>query len=190
MRKIYTGGGDRGKTSLFSGERISKSAAQLRSYGNLDELNSIIGALIATLPAEQHLLQDELYGVQSDLFHLSAWLATSPNSPVAENLTEISSDNITKLEHAIDWISDQLPDLNGFILPGGHISSAWAHLARTVCRRCERDVVDFYEQSYKGQVAERYRNIVVYLNRLSDYFFVLARYCNLISGVPEKRWQK
>jgi cob(I)alamin adenosyltransferase len=190
MRKIYTGGGDRGKTSLFSGERISKSAAQLRSYGNLDELNSIIGALIATLPAEQHLLQDELYGVQSDLFHLSAWLATSPNSPVTENLTEISSDKITKLEHAIDWISDQLPDLNGFILPGGHISSAWAHVARTVCRRSERDVVEFYEQSFKGQVVQRYLNIVVYLNRLSDYFFVLARYCNLIYGVAEKLWQK
>ena len=190
MKKIYTGGGDRGKTSLFSGERISKSALQLRAYGNLDELNSIIGALIATLPAEQHGLQDELYGVQSDLFHLGAWLATSPGSPITEDLTEITSDKITWLERAIDLISDQLPDLNDFILPDGHISSAWAHLARTVCRRCERDVVELYEQTYKGQVGEAYRNIVVYLNRLSDYFFVLARFCNLISGVPEKLWEK
>ena len=190
MRKVYTGGGDRGKTSLFSGERISKSAAQLRAFGNLDELNSIIGALIATLPTAEPGLSEELFAIQSDLFHLGSWLATSPDSPVAENLTEITSDKNTKLEHAIDWISEQLPNLSGFIMPGGHISSAWAHLARTVCRRSERDVVEFYEQSFKGQVAQPYQNLLVYLNRLSDYFFVLARYCNLVTGVPEKLWKK
>ncbi len=190
MKKVYTGGGDRGKTSLFSGERVSKSGAQMRALGNLDELNSIIGALIANLPTGEHGLSAELCGVQSDLFHLGSWMATSPDSPPIEKLTQITSDKITHVEQAIDRISKQLPKLSGFILPGGHISSAWAHLARTVCRRCERDVVEFYEKSFKGPEARRFRNVLVYLNRLSDYLFVLARHCNLIHGVPEKLWKR
>ena len=134
--KIYTGTGDKGKTSLFSGERVSKSDARIDAYGDLDELNSILGALVAHLAAEK-----------------------------------------------------ELPVLKNFILPGGHITSAWAHMARTVCRRCERKTVPLIDNARKSKAAEQYQNLFVLLNRLSDYLFVLARYCNHLHGVSDKLWK-
>jgi cob(I)alamin adenosyltransferase len=112
--KIYTGGGDRGKTSLFSGERVPKNHGRIEAYGDVDELNSLIGTLIAALPETLQVVQDELQGIQYDLFHLSAWLATTPGSPAEEILEEFNIEKITFLENAIDRHDKNLP---GFMFP-------------------------------------------------------------------------
>ena len=186
--KIYTGTGDRGKTSLFSGERISKAHARIDAYGDLDELNSILGALAAHLSAEDKLVE-ELQQIQSDLFHAGAWLSTRPGTPSADSLRKISEEQVTFLEKAIDRFEKELPVLKAFILPGGHITAAWAHMARTVCRRCERKVVVLISEAMKAEAAESYQRLLVFLNRLSDYLFVLARKCNHIHGVSDKLWR-
>jgi len=186
--KIYTGTGDKGKTSLFSGERVSKADTRIDAYGDLDELNSILGALAARLSAEEELVV-ELQQIQSDLFQAGAWLATRPGSPLMDSLQEISAAQIAFIEETIDRFEEELPVLKAFILPGGHITAAWAHVARTVCRRCERKVVLLISQSTKGKSAEPYQRLLVFLNRLSDYLFVLARKCNHLHGVSEKPWR-
>jgi len=186
--KIYTGTGDKGKTSLFSGERVSKADIGVDAYGDLDELNSMLGALAAQLSTEQELVI-ELQQIQSALFQAGAWLATRPGSPLMDSLQEISAEQIVFLENAIDRFEKELPALKAFILPGGHITAAWAHVARTVCRRCERKIVSLISQSMKGKAPEPYQNLLVFLNRLSDYLFVLARKCNHLHGVSDKPWR-
>ena len=188
--KIYTGTGDRGKTSLFSGERVSKASERIEAYGDLDELNSIIGALIATLPPEHTDLVDELQHIQSNLFDISALLATTPDSPSMNQLKSYSRERFDVLEKAIDARQKVLTELKGFILPGGHLTAAWSHIARTVCRRTERHMVSFLEKSFQGGIPDQYRNAQIYLNRLSDYLFVIARYCNHLLGTSEKLWKK
>ena len=183
--KIYTGTGDRGKTSLFSGERISKADARIDAYGDLDELNSILGALAAHLSAEEKLVT-ELHQIQSGLFQAGAWLATLPGAPSTDSLQEISLEQIDFLERAIDRFEKELPVIKAFILPGGHVTAAWAHVARSVCRRCERKVVLLINNSAKEKAHEPYQRLLVFLNRLSDYLFVLARKCNHIHGVSDK----
>jgi cob(I)alamin adenosyltransferase len=185
--KIYTGSGDKGKTSLFSGERIPKDNARIDAYGDIDELNSIIGALAAHL-SDTPELADELRQIQSTLMQLSAWLATNPDSALIESLEELTTEQITFLEEAIDRLDEVLPVLKSFILPQGHPTASWAHVARTVCRRSERKVVPLLDNLPEGKAAEQYRKSLVYLNRLSDYLFVLARYCNHIQGVSDKLW--
>ena len=159
--KIYTGTGDKGKTSLFSGERISKDNARVDAYGDIDELNSILGALAAHLSDEKELIE-ELRQIQSDLFQLSAWLATSPDSALIESLAEITAEQITFIEDAIDRLEEGLPVLKGFILPEGHTTASWAHVARTVCRRSERKVVPLLNNLPEGEAAEQYRKLFVY----------------------------
>jgi cob(I)alamin adenosyltransferase len=188
--KIYTGTGDRGKTSLFSGERESKASERIEAYGDIDELNSIIGALVATLPPEHLNLVDELESIQSDLFDISALLATTPDSPSMKQLKDFSREQFDVLEKAIDSRQKSLAELIGFILPGGHLTAAWSHIARTVCRRTERHMVSFLEKHFQGEIPDHYRNAQIYLNRLSDYFFVIARYCNYLLGKPDKLWIK
>jgi cob(I)alamin adenosyltransferase len=188
--KIYTGGGDRGKTSLFSGERVSKYDARIETYGAVDELNSIIGALIAALSENQPESETELIHIQSDLFHLSAWLATTPDSPSKYVLDEFSEEKVRALENAIDRMDQSLPQLKNFILPGGHISAAWAHIARTVCRRAERHLVRLLKGPNEANRDEQLNILLVYINRLSDYLFTLARYCNKMTGVAESIWSK
>ncbi len=185
---IYTGTGDKGKTSLFSGERVSKANDSVDAYGDLDELNSILGALAAHLSAEEELVA-ELQQIQSDLFQAGAWLATNPESAALESLQEISAEQIAFLEKTIDRYEERLPGLKSFILPGGHITAAWAHVARTVCRRCERKVVTLIGQAMKAKIPRPYARVLVFLNRLSDYLFVLARRCNHMHGVADKPWK-
>ena len=186
--KIYTGTGDKGKTSLFSGERVSKAEAQIDAYGDLDELNSILGALTAHLAAEKKLVA-ELEQIQSDLLQAGSWLATRPDSSAIDSLREIAVDQISFVEKAIDRYENELPALNAFILPGGHVTAAWAHVARTVCRRCERKAVSLIDQFNKPKATDPYLRLLVYLNRLSDYLFILARHCNHIHGVSDKPWR-
>ena len=188
--KIYTGTGDRGKTSLLSGERVSKADLRVEAYGDVDELNSILGGLIATLPPTEGELAEEIKQIQSVLLHIGALLAVTSGSPVLEELEEITQEQSTDLEGAIDRIEENLPTLKDFILPGGHMSAAWAHVARAVCRRTERHVVRLSKTLVEVSDSEQLRNVIVYLNRLSDYLFVLARLCNKIHGLPDTLWKK
>ena len=185
--KIYTGTGDQGKTSLFSGERVSKGNERIDAYGDVDELNSTLGALAATAPDKDPEIQKEIERIQSTLFQIGAWLATSSESPSMEVLNPIPESEWKGLESAIDRMDSKLTKLGGFILPGGHISAAWAHVARTVCRRAERKVVVLSDATKKPDILHP---ILVYLNRLSDYLFVLARYCNFLMGVADVPWKK
>jgi len=182
--KVYTGSGDRGKTSLFSGERIAKNDLRIEAYGDVDELNSIIGNLLAGLPESLAPLAGDLTRIQCDLLDVGAWLATTPGSAAVEMLTPFTPDKVTWLEAAIDRLDEALPPLKGFILPGGHPAGAQAHVARTVCRRAERHALKIGDTPQGDSPAV----ILTYLNRLSDYLFVLARYCNHATGTAETLW--
>ena len=188
--KIYTGTGDRGKTSLFSGERVSKGDRRIEAYGDVDELNSLMGALVAALKPENPDLAGTLEQIQSNLFQLSAILAVTPDSPAMETLAKISDSQIAGLEQTIDQLDAQLPSLSSFILPGGHPSAAWAHICRSACRRAERHAIRISDEYAKGKSARQFELAVVYLNRLSDYLFVLARYCNHLQGVADTPWKQ
>ena len=188
--KIYTGTGDRGKTSLFSGQRVSKANERIESYGDMDELNSNIGALVANLGRTYSEPVEELQQIQTDLFAIGALLATTPDSPSMDTIAGIGQEHIEFLEKSIDRMVEALPELKGFILPGGHPTAAWAHVARTVCRRTERRIVRFLDASFKMQAPDSYQQALIYINRLSDYLFVVARYCNHLFDAPEKLWQK
>ena len=185
--KVYTGGGDRGRTSLFSGERISKDDARVEAYGDVDELNSLLGAVIAALPDEDNQCKKELRQIQSDLFRVGACLATSGEDPTFAATQDLPRETARFLEQAIDRMDESLPRLSQFILPGGHPAACWSHVARCVCRRAERHTVRTVRQhSADGSI---YAGTLVYLNRLSDYLFVLARYCNQVSDTPETPWE-
>ena len=188
--KIYTGSGDRGKTSLFSGERVAKDSERVEAYGDLDELNSAIGALIAAIPSQAGDVRLELAEIQADLFHIGAWLATSPGASAAGSLAPIDPERAAALEGSIDRIDATLPPLTGFILPGGSPAAAWAHIARTVCRRTERRVVRLSAGITHAESAEQVQRSIVYLNRLSDYFFVLARQLNRIQAIEDVLWKR
>ncbi|MFZ0240524.1 MAG: cob(I)yrinic acid a,c-diamide adenosyltransferase [Desulfobacterales bacterium] len=187
--KIYTGSGDRGKTSLFSGERIAKNNTRVEAYGDVDELNSCLGAISAALAAGHGSIV-EIRRIQSDLFHIGALLATTPGSPTSAAL-DIFDDHASRfLETGIDRMDRHLPALTGFILPGGSMPSALAHIARTVCRRAERHLVGLCAATTDKLTPKACQAALVYLNRLSDYLFVLARYCNHLAGEADVHWEK
>jgi len=186
---IYTGSGDRGLTGLFSGERISKANARIRASGVVDELNSIIGAMIAEVPGSQTDLIAVLHDIQSDLFLIGAWISTTSDSPASSQLQPFDIQRVDALEKGIDEMAAILPDLNRFILPGGHVSSAWAHIARSVCRRCECHVVQLFELEETDDIPSVYQYILKYLNRLSDYLFTTARLCNHLHNQKDTEWQ-
>lgn len=186
--KVYTGGGDRGRTSLFSGERVAKHHLRIDTYGDMDELNSLVGVVLALLPGEAVDLARDLEGVQHNLFTAGAWLATTPNSPAAGHLTSFDAAAARDLEGRIDRITETLPPLKSFILPGGEAVAAWAHVGRTVCRRCERKLTLLVETE-QLQDDPQCAAIQVYLNRLSDYLFVAARALNAILGREDVPWE-
>lgn len=190
--KIYTQTGDQGKTSLLSGERVLKSHARVRAYGDVDELNAVVGMLVAALGPDDDALRAELARVQSDLFHAGAWLATGPESEIKAQLVPLTGDDAARLEARIDAMTAALPELKAFILPGGHITAAWGHMARTVCRRAERSVIELAggpDAPAASEQSEELEPVIVYLNRLSDYFFVLSRHLNHRAGVTDVLWQ-
>ncbi len=184
--KVYSRTGDKGKTSLFSGERLLKNTPRVEAYGTIDELNSFCGAIIAVLPDchERMRMDEEIKAIQMDLFNVGALLATKPGSANIDLLQGISQERIDWLERRIDDMEEVLDPLTSFILPGGHPSSAWSQVTRTVCRRAERGVVSIAE----NEDGEGLQRVLSYLNRLSDYFFVLARFCNKSAGVEESIW--
>ncbi len=187
--KVYTGTGDGGRTSLFSGERIAKNNIRIEAYGPVDELNSLVGGISSTFPDvdAKEKIQSQLVQIQSDLFILGAWLATTPESTTISHLTPWTEEYSKRLESQIDDLQEELDELRSFILPGGHPAAAWAHVARTVCRRAERRIVTLGGEEVFEE--ETFTNVEKYINRLSDYFFVLARYCNHVSGTSETVWQ-
>lgn len=185
--KVYTGGGDRGRTSLFSGERIAKDDVRVEAYGDVDELNSLLGSVVAALPNSCRERAAELHRIQGDLFRIGASLATSGEDPSFQAVRDFTSDNARFLEQAIDGMDAMLPQLTRFILPGGHPSACLSHVARCVCRRAERHTVRILHQS--PSEAEAFSGPLVYLNRLSDYLFMLARICNQAAGTPEMTWE-
>jgi cob(I)alamin adenosyltransferase len=180
------GSGDRGMTSLLSGERVPKTHPRVEACGDLDELASVLGACAASLAADSEELRREIQGIQGMLLHIGASLATSDDSPTAGMLRGLGADDIRGLERAIERREAGLPPLQGFILPGGHPSAAWAHVARTVCRRAERRALAIpADRGENGRLAF----ILAWLNRLSSYLFVLARLCNSEHGVRETTWK-
>lgn len=164
--KIYTKTGDEGMTSLVGGKRVKKCCARLDSYGSVDELNSFIGLLVTYITDEADIAF--LQKVQGELFMVGGSLATDLS--VSEARCEVTQAMISDIESEIDSLSAALPPLRSFVVPGGSRAAALAHVCRTVCRRAERCVFALIEEG--GAVEE---NVAVYLNRLSDYFFVLAR---------------
>ena len=180
--KIYTKTGDSGQTGLFGGPRVSKDDPRIEAYGTVDELNSVLGiARAATLPEDLDAL---IARIQNELFSVGAELATP--KPDATGMRIIQSAHIEALERAIDHYESSLEPLKQFILPGGTTAAAALHLARTVCRRAERRVITLVKHPGESVSAE----IVIYLNRISDLRFVLARAVNRQSGVADIPWQK
>ncbi len=187
MPKIYTKTGDAGKTSLFTGERVSKDSTYIEAIGSVDECNSAIGAAIAFLPKQEDLIncRDQLETIQHGLFDVGAAIAT-PRSRASEfkkNKTGFDHHAIELLEQWIDAMEEQLPKLTHFILPGGHAAGGMLHLARSTCRRAERRVIPLHNQ------ADINEDVFIYLNRLSDYLFVASRYVNHKLKNPETAWQ-
>ena len=178
--KIYTKTGDKGETSLFGGKRVPKDALRIEAYGSVDELNSVIGICRASNPA--HQIDSVLEEIQNDLFTLGADLATPLDSP-NKQIKRVANDDVMRLERHIDAIDASLEPLQAFILPGGSRSAAMLHFARTVCRRAERLVVQLGREEQLGEQP------VIYLNRLSDLLFVMARWANALSHTPEVKWK-
>lgn len=181
--KIYTKTGDRGLTSLIGGQRVKKDHDRLNAYGNLDELNSVLGVvrsqLTETMKGE---IDSLLVQIQNQLFNLGSHLACD-NPKARQKLPSLSRHEVQTLEEAIDKHTSQLPPLQEFILPGGHPSAAQMHVARTLCRRAERKSVKIKDETTEAL-------IIPYLNRLSDLLFVLARRCNQIAGQRDVTWKK
>lgn len=176
--KIYTKGGDKGKTSLFGNTRVDKDDLRIEAYGTVDELNSMIGMLSSYDTSAQSKTQ--LEAIQKKLFDVGSHLAADPDFDYP--LPEIKEESVQSLENHIDEMNKYLVPLKNFILPGGSKASAEAHLCRTICRRAERRVVTL------SKVEEVKPIVIIYLNRLSDYFFVLARFILHSEGLSEIAW--
>jgi cob(I)alamin adenosyltransferase len=182
LMKIYTKKGDTGTTQLIGGLRVSKSHERIDAYGTVDELNSCIGSM--SVLANDAKLTVFLQRVQDRLFTLGSALACEP-AYQAMVLPDIEADDIVALEQAIDAMNEHLPELKNFVLPGGNASSAAAHVARCVCRRAERCVVGL-----QGDEAQPLDPLILqYLNRLSDYLFVLSRELLYVDAIDEVMWQ-
>ncbi len=180
--KIYTKTGDSGTTGLFAGPRVFKDSPRIAAYGSVDELNAILGMAIQSLSPDSQQLAQTITQIQSDLFSIGAELATP--DPVAQGMCLLPEARTGDLELSIDEMEETLPPLKNFVLPGGCPASAALHWARTVCRRAERDVVHLSQQL---GIADCGR-IIIYLNRLSDWLFVVARQQNAIAGLPDQPW--
>ncbi len=187
---IYTKSGDSGTCTLFSGERLLKCNDRIHAVGEVDELNSSLGLVKAVLSDENDGLVHKLEQIQKDLFGIGAWLGTSPSSESLQKLKPIHESRVAFLEHEIDNMQRALPAIENFVFPGGHIISAYIHLARSVCRRAERRTVCLSEEVGLGNAPKRLRGVIAYLNRLSDFLFVFAIYCNQKLGVTECFWKK
>ncbi len=177
--KVYTKTGDTGTTSLVGGKRVPKDCARLESYGTIDELNAQVGLLLTYV--SEPVDRETLIGIQNNLFVIGAQLATE--APQVPSVI-ITSVDVTKLEQSIDAASEGLPKWRGFTLPGGCRPAALAHVCRTICRRAERRILALNSSE---EVAPE---LLAYVNRLSDYFYILALRLNFLQGTEEILWHK
>jgi len=180
ITKVYTRTGDDGTTGLGTGQRVSKNALRIAAYGTVDELNAQIGTVLTVHPCAE--LVEPLRRIQNDLFHLGAELCVPEADRARFPGPRIEARHVEGLERLIDDLNGQLPPLSNFVLPGGTPAAAQLHVARTVCRRAEREVVSLSSHEPIGAY------VLPYLNRLSDALFVMARYDNRRAGVDEPLW--
>jgi cob(I)alamin adenosyltransferase len=183
--KIYTKTGDQGMTSLWSGKRIKKSHPRLHVYGTTDELNSHLGLIQSTIKPEPKLtsLSHMLEKVQNSLFLMGSYISCDEEKWLTK-LPPLSHQLIEELEAAIDTMQKDLPPLKEFILPNGHPAASQLHIARCICRRAERDFIECKDEIFENATIE------MYLNRLSDYLFVAARWVNQQKGISDVTWKK
>lgn len=185
--KVYTKTGDKGTTGLFGGKRVSKDDVQIEAYGNVDELNSFIGLLrdLVNEAGNAQNISEQLIFIQDRLFSIGAHLATDIEKieKVKEMLPPLYDEDIKTLEISIDKMEEELEPMKSFILPGGHIIVSYCHICRCVCRRAERSII-----AYARQSREIEPHILPFMNRLSDYLFVLARYFTKKLNVKEIPW--
>lgn len=188
---LYTRTGDRGTTSLVGGQRVKKNCLRLESYGTLDEFSSLLGVILSSPDCPEDI-RAELREVQNMLFNLGGYLACE-SVPVDDpegsekhgvGVWGLYESDLTQLEGCIDSLDEKTPKIKAFVLPGGCPLCAQAHVARTVCRRAERIITSLAEVEYVDPL------LLSYINRLSDYLFILARYFNHIAGVEEITWHK
>lgn len=181
ITKVYTRGGDKGLTSLVGGQRVSKASARLEAYGTVDELGAHLGLLASWLPEghEKQLIER----IQNTLFNVCTNLATDQEQTPLYPSALLPEGEIALLEHEVDTIMAELPERQGFILRGGTQEAAQAHVCCTVCRRAERCIVALAEEAVVSPEVQQY------INRLSDYLFVLAKKLNFLVGKSEKIWQ-
>lgn len=182
--KIYTKTGDEGETSLFDGTRVKKSSSRIECYGSIDEINSHIGILMSLMSSKTKLIDlvEDLFIIQHQLFILGSDLA-NPRQKL-DNHPRITDGEVAFLENCIDKFEKELEPLKAFILPGGTIEASQCHVIRTVTRRGEIKAVDLY---LNGEIS---KNCFVYINRLSDLFFIMARVCNRRQGKEDVIWKK
>lgn len=179
--KIYTKTGDKGETGLIGGTRISKSDVRIEAYGTVDELNSFIGMLLCYKAVGTQ--KDVLETIQNKLFVIGSHLATDTTVTQISKKSIITEHDILKIENEIDKMNDELPELTAFILPGGSVEGSFCHICRTISRRAERRIIEL-------DILHNVDNhIIVYANRLSDYFFTLARFVSFKLGVKEILWK-
>jgi cob(I)alamin adenosyltransferase len=181
ITKVYTRGGDMGKTSLVGGQRVSKASERLEAYGTVDELSSHLGLLAAMISAPDD--KEMIIRIQNCLFNVGTHLATDQEKSPLSASAHLPEGEIERVERAIDDIMKLLPEHQGFVLPGGTREAAQAHVCRTVCRRAERRIVALSE------VAKISPEVLQYVNRLSDYLFVLAKKINFNANQSEIVWQ-
>lgn len=178
--KIYTKTGDQGMTSLIGGRRVPKNSARLESYGTIDELNSFLG-MIRSYPIDS-AVASELVEIQSRLFDVGGNLATDPEAEHVKMPLGVTEADIAMLERGIDRMDAELPPMKYFVLPGGNAAVSACHIARTVCRRAERRILDLATENTVDEA------VLKYVNRLSDYLFVLGRKIAQDAGCEEMKW--
>ncbi len=181
-QKIYTKTGDAGRTSLIGGTKVRKNHARINAYGTLDELNAWIG-LLSDQITDMHI-RELLREIQDRLFTIGSSLACDPNKEISMKIPDLKETDIVLLEKEMDLMNDKMPEMKSFILPGGSVAVSSAHICRTVCRRAERITVELDVLEPLGQPL-----ILTYLNRLSDYLFVVARYIGFLGGIAEVKWK-
>ncbi len=179
--KIYTKGGDKGRTSIFGGERVEKDNIRVETNGEIDELNTVIGIVRAHLP-QDHEWQELLFGIQTEMMSVMSHVAT-PSSKRVSNPNSITEDFTLSLEGYIDELTEKMGENNHFILPGGTKVSSFLHLARTTARRCERRLCTLNREDSLPE------GVISFVNRLSDLFFVMSRYDLYVNGINEERWK-
>ena len=177
--KIYTRKGDSGQTSLIDGDMVNKHNLSVDAYGTIDELNSFLGLLKDYIKDDK--IKDILNNIQIKLFSIGSILASGKNQNISEKV-KIEKKDVEYIELEIDRLNKDLPELKNFVIPGGHKTSSYSHVCRSICRRAERKISELNNKSSVDS------NILAYVNRLSDFFFVLSRFLKYSDNVSESHW--